>query len=120
MSRFQIMSLCGGGIRGAFITSFLNDLDQKLGRPVAESFDLIAGTSTGAIVAAGLALGLPASEVHDFYVRHGPGIFTPRPAYRAKGLMRFAYPIANWVFKRKTGSGLDAAFRARHCPHDSW
>lgn len=117
MSRFQILSLAGGGIRGAFITSFLNDLEQKLGRPIAESFDLIAGTSTGGIIAAGLAMGLPASEMHDFYVRHGAGIFSARPPYRGKGLMRFLFPPANWVFKRKTGSGLDAAFRARYCPH---
>ena len=46
MSRFQILSLIGGGIRGAFITSFLKTLEDKLGRRIAESFDLIAGTST--------------------------------------------------------------------------
>ena len=88
MARFQILSLAGGGIRGAYITSFLNDLEQKLGQPIAESFDLIAGTSTGGIIAAGLALGLPASAMHDFYVRHGAGIFAQRPPYRAHGLMR--------------------------------
>ena len=58
MARFQILSLIGGGIRGAFVTSYLNQLEAKLGRPIAESFDLIAGTSTGAIIAAGLALSL--------------------------------------------------------------
>ncbi len=115
MARFQILSLAGGGIRGAYITSFLNDLEQKLGQPIAESFDLIAGTSTGGIIAAGLALGLPASAMHDFYVRHGAGIFAQRPPYRAHGLMRLLYPPTNWVFKRRTGSSLDAAFRARYC-----
>ena len=55
--------------------------------------------------------------MHDFYVRHGAGIFTQRPPYRVHGLMRLLFPAANWVFKRKTGSGLDAAFRARYCPH---
>lgn len=116
MARFQILSLIGGGIRGSFITSFLNDLEQRLGRPIAESFDLIAGTSTGAIIAASLALGKPAAEVHDFYVRYGAGIFTPRPPYQAKGLMRLAYPAANWIFRRRTGGSLDSAFRARYCP----
>ncbi|QDT00734.1 CBASS cGAMP-activated phospholipase [Adhaeretor mobilis] len=117
MARFQILSLIGGGIRGAFITSYLKELEQKLGRPIAESFDLIAGTSTGGIIAAGLALGMSAEQMHDFYVRYGEQIFTPRPPYKAKRLMRFIFPVANWVFREKTGSGLDSAFRARYCPH---
>ena len=70
MARFQILSLVGGGIRGAFVTSYLKELKQKLGRPIAESFDLIAGTSTRGIIAAGLALGLTAADMHDFYVRY--------------------------------------------------
>jgi patatin-like phospholipase/acyl hydrolase len=116
MARFQILSFVGGGIRGAFATSLLKELEQRLGRPIAESFDLIAGTSTGGIIAAGLALGLSAEQMHDFYVRHGAQIFTPRPPYKAKALMRFVFPLANWAFKRKTGGALDAAFRARFCP----
>jgi len=117
MPRFQILSLIGGGIRGAFVTSYLKELEQRSGRNIAESFDLIAGTSTGGIIATGLALGLSAEKMHDFYVRHGANIFTPRPPYRAKGLMRYIFPAANWVFKKRTGEGLDAAFRARFCPH---
>jgi patatin-like phospholipase/acyl hydrolase len=118
MSRFQILSLIGGGIRGAFITAFLDRIEQKLGRPIAESFDLIAGTSTGGIIAAGLAMGMPAAKMHDFYVRYGSSIFTPRPKYKTKSpLYRAIFPIANWVFERKTGTGLDSAFRARFCPH---
>ncbi len=116
MKRFQILSLIGGGIRGAFVTAFLDRLEQKLGRPIAECFDLIAGTSTGGIIAAGLAAGMPAAKMHDFYVRYGAKIFTPRPSYKAKGLYRFIFPLANWGFKKKTGSGLDTAFRARFCP----
>ena len=116
MKRFQILSLIGGGIRGAFITAFLNDLEQRLGKPIAESFDLIAGTSTGGIIAAGLALGRPAAEMHDFYVRYGSRIFTPRPKYKAKGAMKFVFPIANRVFRWRTGGQLDTAFRARFCP----
>lgn len=117
MPRFQILSLIGGGIRGAFITSFLKELEQKLGRPISECFDLIAGTSTGGIIAAGLALGQSAEQMHQFYVDYGAQIFTPRPKYRARGLMKFVFPTANWFFQKKTGGGLDAAFRARFCPH---
>jgi patatin-like phospholipase/acyl hydrolase len=117
MARFQILSLIGGGIRGAFITAFLDRIEQKLGRPIAESFDLIAGTSTGGIIAAGLAMGMPAAEVHDFYVRYGSSIFTPRPKYKTKSrFYRAVFPVANWAFQKKTGGGLDSAFRARFCP----
>lgn len=116
MPRFQILSLIGGGIRGAFVTSFLYELEQKLGRRISESFDLIAGTSTGGIIAASLAAGMTAEQVHDFYVRYGSQIFTPRPMYRAKGYMRLFYPTVNWIFKRRTGGELDAFLRARYCP----
>ena len=113
MARFQILSLGGGGIRGAFITSYLCELEAKLGRPITESFDLIAGTSTGGIIAAGLAAGKSAAEMHDFYVRYGADIFPTQPRYKPKGAMKALYPIANWVFKKKTGKLLDSAFRSR-------
>ena len=117
MARFQILSLVGGGIRGAFITSYLCELERRIGRPIAESFDLIAGTSTGGIIAAGLALGMSAEDMHNFYALYGKQIFTPRPPYKAKGAMRLVFPIANWIFRRRTGGSLDSAFRARFCPH---
>ena len=116
MAKFQILSLIGGGIRGAFVTSFLYELEQKLGRPIAESFDLIAGTSTGGIIAAGLAMGLSAEKMHDFYVRYGEKIFTPRPKFKANGYMKLVFPTANWVFEKRTGGQLDAFLRARYCP----
>lgn len=117
MKRFQILSLIGGGIRGAFITAFLDRLEQKLGKPLAESFDLIAGTSTGGIIAAGLAMGRSAAQMHDFYVRYGAKIFTPRPKYHARGAMRAVYPVVEKVVRWRTGKSLDSAFRARFCPH---
>lgn len=116
MARFQILSLIGGGIRGAFIVSYLRELERRLGRPIAESFDLIAGTSTGGIIAAGLALGISTDELYEFYENHGEKIFAPREPYKASGMMRLVFPIANRIFRWKTGGNLDAAFRARFCP----
>ena len=117
MARFQILSLIGGGIRGAFITSYLKELEDKLGQPIAEKFDLIAGTSTGGIIAAGLACGLTANDMHNFYSDHGASIFNPRPDYKAKGLNKFLFPMVNWAFKNRTGKNFDEIFRSRFCPN---
>jgi len=116
MSRFQILSLIGGGIRGAFITSFLKTLEDKLGKPIADSFDLIAGTSTGGIVAAGLAAGLSADELQKFYENYGAKIFTPRPPYKPPGVSKLVYSTANKFLQKKLGSDLSHFFRSRYCP----
>ena len=60
-----------------FPATFLAELEQRHtgGRPIGEYFDLVAGTSTGGILAPGLAAGLGAAELQDLYVRCGPEIF---------------------------------------------
>jgi patatin-like phospholipase/acyl hydrolase len=64
---FCILSLDGGGIKGAFAASALATFEQATGRRAVEHFDLIAGTSTGCITALGLAMGAPAEEIARFY-----------------------------------------------------
>jgi len=76
---FRILSLDGGGIRGAFIAGFLARIEEKLECRIVDHFDLIAGTSTGAIVAAALALNEPAKKIEQFYLQRGAEIFTRRP-----------------------------------------
>ena len=71
----RILSIDGGGIKGVFPASFLTSIEESVGGPVADYFDLIAGTSTGGIIALGLGLGLKASEILHFYEVHGPVIF---------------------------------------------
>jgi uncharacterized protein len=72
---FRILCLDGGGIRGAFTAAVLKYWEKATGRRVVDHFDLIAGTSTGGILAIGLGLGMPASEMLDFYVKEGGTIF---------------------------------------------
>ncbi|MCL4680305.1 MAG: patatin-like phospholipase family protein [Rhodocyclaceae bacterium] len=72
---FRILSLDGGGIKGAFAASVLATLEEDIGCATADHFDLIAGTSTGGIIALGLGLGLPARNVCDFYAEKGSTIF---------------------------------------------
>ncbi|AID35013.1 MULTISPECIES: CBASS cGAMP-activated phospholipase [Mesorhizobium] len=71
----RILCIDGGGIMGTQPASFLATLEEDIGRPIGEYFDLIAGTSTGGILAIGLALGLPAKRLLDLYVHRGPHIF---------------------------------------------
>jgi hypothetical protein len=60
----RILSIDGGGIMGTFPAAFLAAYEEDLGRPIGAFFDLIAGTSTGGILAIGLALGIPAKRDH--------------------------------------------------------
>lgn len=71
----RILSIDGGGIKGTCPASFLASLEESLPQPIGRYFDLIAGTSTGGILAIGLALGIPAKQLLNLYVEHGPEIF---------------------------------------------
>lgn len=75
INRFQILSLDGGGIKGIFSAAVLASIEEDLGISVADHFDLIAGTSTGGIIALGLGLGLKPREIVEFYLHEGPSIF---------------------------------------------
>ena len=78
MSRFRILSIDGGGIKGVFPASFLAEVETALGiTSAAQYFDLIAGTSVGGILALGLGLGFTAHQLTEFLVSLGPGIFPP-------------------------------------------
>src|SRR3954447_18387429 len=75
---FRILSLDGGGIMGAFAASALATFERATGRRIAEHFDLITGTSTGGIIAIGLAMGKSAAEICQFYEEEGATIFPGR------------------------------------------
>ncbi|MFJ9324230.1 CBASS cGAMP-activated phospholipase [Streptomyces globisporus] len=90
--RFQILALDGGGFRGMFSAAVLARLEEDLGVRIADHFDLIAGTSTGGIIALGLGLGLSPQQILEFYTEHGPRIFRDRSRLRGlKHLMRAKY-----------------------------
>ena len=77
----SILALDGGGVRGVISIAFLERIEalfaDKAGAPVrlADRFDLIGGTSTGAIIATALALGLSASDVKAMYFELAPRVF---------------------------------------------
>src|SRR4051794_2714465 len=72
---FRILTIDGGGIKGVFAASFLAEVEDSIDGPLTDHFDLIAGTSTGGIIALGLGLGLSARQILDFYESNGQLIF---------------------------------------------
>jgi hypothetical protein len=78
----RLLSIDGGGLKGLIPAESLiaieTQLDALTGQslPLSDRFDLIGGTSTGAILAVGLALGLKAADLRDFYLKFGKQIFT--------------------------------------------
>lgn len=82
---YRVLSLDGGGMRGIYTGAFLARLTDQFARTRGESaldlglgFDLITGTSTGAIVGCALAVGRPMADVVSLYREHGPKIFPHR------------------------------------------
>ena len=79
----KILSLDGGGIRGVLTLEILLQLEQQLQQELkkddsfclADYFDYIGGTSTGAIIAAGLSLGMKVQKLLDFYEEKGEAMF---------------------------------------------
>lgn len=78
----RILSLDGGGIKGAFTCGILEEIEKQIRKQendnsirLCDYFDLIGGTSTGSIIAAGLAVGMTASEIKEKYLELGGDIF---------------------------------------------
>ena len=75
---FYILTLDGGGTRGIYSAQILAGIEQMTRTPVREQFDLIAGTSTGAIVAGAAAAGIPMAKVVELFSTESPRIFRKR------------------------------------------
>jgi len=89
----KLLALDGGGIRGMLSIEVLAKIEQIVRqasgdpkRTLADYFDYIAGTSTGAIIATALAWGMTVDEVRQFYVNNGAEMFQ-----KARLLKRFRY-----------------------------
>jgi len=72
---FNILALSGGGFRGLYTATVLAALEKQAGKPVAQCFDLICGTSIGGVIALALGLEKPAEEIAAIIEKRGPEIF---------------------------------------------
>ena len=85
---FYVLSLDGGGSLGAYTLGVLTEIEQMLGTPLVETFSLIYGTSTGAIIGSMLALGHTAEDVWRRYCELGPAIVRPWRARSRSAALR--------------------------------
>jgi uncharacterized protein len=101
----KVLAIDGGGIRGIIPATILSEIQKRLARDLAEVFDLIAGTSTGGIIALGIGTRCKddgpysPSELVDLYVQNGPAIFK-------KNLLT---PEKEIVHPKYSPNGLEAA-----------
>ena len=110
-SPFRVLSLDGGGMRGIYTASLLENYSREIAKrekrgqslDIGAGFHLIVGTSTGGIIAAALAAGKPIGKIKELYLEHGKKIF-PDPFDQDKW--------KRWAFRnRKTASGNAQALR---------
>jgi len=100
----KLLALDGGGIRGMIAVEILGEIEallqKRLGRDetfvLAEYFDYIAGTSTGAIIATCLSLGMRVDDIRTFYIESGPAMFN-----RAGLLRKFKFKFENEPIAKK-------------------
>lgn len=74
---FKILTIDGGGIRGVFPAAYLAEIEKRFlgGAAITDYFDMLAGTSTGGIIALALAKGMTAQEALNIYLDKGDRIF---------------------------------------------
>ena len=77
--RRRILSIDGGGVRGIIPAIWLAELERVTNKQTRDHFDLLAGTSTGAVIAGALAAGMSAQELVDLYRERGRDIFAKLP-----------------------------------------
>jgi uncharacterized protein len=71
----KMLSIDGGGIRGVFAISILQAIEKETKSPIGDMFDVIAGTSTGSIIAASIALNISMDQILESYKTYGEKIF---------------------------------------------
>jgi predicted acylesterase/phospholipase RssA len=75
----RILSIDGGGVRGVIPAVALAALEQAVPGRARDHFDFVAGTSSGALVAAAVAAGVPAERIVQMYMERAPRLFTKVP-----------------------------------------
>ncbi|WP_420635834.1 CBASS cGAMP-activated phospholipase [Candidatus Palauibacter sp.] len=108
MNAIRVLTLDGGGMRGLYTATVLRSLASRFAASrqtdqldVGKGFDLAVGTSTGAILAAAIAAGVPLDRVTALYEGAGPRIFVePIPRYDNSSRLR-RVRFLRWAFRHR-------------------
>ena len=107
----RILSLDGGSAKGFYTLGVLKDIEVILDCPLYKRFDLIFGSSTGAIIASLLAFGYNVDDIHQIYKEHVPAVMRRKGAFKKTTALE---KLASQVFgdetfeNVKTGVGIVA------------
>lgn len=104
----QILALDGGGYRGLFTAQVLADWEARLGRPIADCFDMFVGTSTGGIIALALAAGVAPRELVKFYEEDGKKVFPKRWTPR-----KWTAGARHWIWSKYNAARIEEALKKR-------
>ena len=85
------IAIDGGGIKGILVTKALSVLEEALGKPVHDIFQLAVGTSTGSIISAGIGAGISAHRISGLYHKLGETIFPRTLRSAVWPLTRYRY-----------------------------
>ncbi|MDX1930094.1 MAG: patatin-like phospholipase family protein [Pirellulaceae bacterium] len=117
--KFRILSLDGGGSKGFYTLGVLREIEAALGCRICEHFDLVYGTSTGAIIASLITLGRTIDEIHSLYKLHVPTVMSVKKASEKSAALA---ALAQTLFEDahftdvKTGIGIVATRWATEKP----
>jgi predicted acylesterase/phospholipase RssA len=97
----KVLAIDGGGIRGLIPALVLSEIERRTSRRIADLVDMIAGTSTGGILACALGKPdpLPAAEIASLYVEEGPKIFD-------RSLLKQITSLGGYLDERYSDGGL--------------
>lgn len=100
---YRVLALDGGGLRGIFTAAVLAEAEDTFGAAFLKSFDLMVGTSTGGILALGLAAGRSCAEMLDFYRDVGPRIFARPRRFRRIVMPKYDRRILDTILQQEFG-----------------
>src|SRR3546814_1054169 len=107
----RVLTLDGGGAKGFYTLGVLKEIEAMTGCPLHQRFDLVFGTSTGAIIASLIALGHGADAILELYRKHVPAVMSQTTAHARRSeehtselqsLMRISYAV--FCLKKKNAS----------------
>jgi hypothetical protein len=119
----KLLALDGGGIRGVLTLEILAEIERKLEaktrvRCLGDYFDYIGGTSTGAIIAAGLSIGMTAAKLLQFYREAGVSMFEKNALLKRLKSFYTDEPLKEklkGIFREKDGNNADLTSERLRC-----